>query len=86
VLAPLALWIWKRETDPSVDAHGKEAVNFQITMSIYGLIAGLSMFILIGFVLLPVVLVVQVVFTIIASVQASRGNYYRYPLTIRFLK
>lgn len=86
VLAPLIVWLWKRETDPSVDAHGKEAVNFQISMSIYAIIAGISMFVFIGFILLPIVLLIQVIFTIIASVQAGKGNFYRYPLTIRFLK
>jgi uncharacterized Tic20 family protein len=86
VLAPLIFWLWKREKDASVDAHGKEAINFQISMSIYGLVAALSMLVFIGFILFPIVLVVQVVLTIIASVQASKGNWYRYPLTIRFLK
>ena len=86
VIAPLIFWLWKREINPSVDAHGKEAINFQISMSIYGLVAALSLFIFIGIVLLPIVLVTQVVLTIIASVQASKGNFYRYPLTIRFLK
>ena len=86
VLAPLILWLWKRETHPAVDAHGKEAINFQISMSVYGLIAALSMFIVVGFVLFPIVLLVQIVLTVIATVQASKGNFYRYPLTIRLLR
>jgi uncharacterized protein len=85
VLAPLVLWLWKREPNPGVDLHGKEVVNFQISMSIYMLLAGLSMFILIGFVLLPAVIVTDLVLIVIASVKASRGEFYRYPLTIRFI-
>jgi uncharacterized protein len=85
VLGPLILWLWKRETDPEVDVHGKESLNFQISMSIYAILAGLSMFVLIGFILLPAVLVADLVFMVIAAVKASRGEFYRYPLTIRFI-
>jgi uncharacterized protein len=85
VLAPLVLWLAKRDAYPSVDAHGKEAVNFQISMSIYTILAGLSMFIMIGFVLLPAVLLTNLVLMILASVRASRGEFYRYPFTIRFI-
>lgn len=85
VLAPLALWLWKRESNPSVDAHGKESINFQISMSIYILVAGLSMMLLIGFVLLPVVLIADLVLIVIASLKANQGELYRYPFTIRFI-
>jgi len=67
LLAPLVLWLWKRDTNPGVDLHGKEVVNFQISMSIYMLLAGLSMFIVIGFFLLPAVILTNLVLIIIAS-------------------
>jgi uncharacterized Tic20 family protein len=86
VIAPLVLWLWKRDTHPNVELHGKESVNFQISMAIYALIAGVLMFVFIGFILLPVVLLTQVILTIIGALEASKGNFYRYPLTIRFLK
>ena len=86
VIAPLCLWLWKREGNPSVDAHGKEAVNFQISMAIYAIIAGFSILLVIGFILLPAVILTQIILTIVAALQASKGNFYRYPLTIRFLK
>lgn len=86
VLAPLGLWLWKRENNPSVDAHGKEAVNFQLSMAIYLIVAGLSIFLLVGFVLLPLAVIAQVGFTIVGSLRAGRGELYRYPLTIRFFK
>jgi|SRR3954463_4100210 uncharacterized Tic20 family protein len=86
VLAPLFFWFWKKEGNPEVDAHGKEAINFQISVTIYAIIAGLSWLILIGIILLPVVLIGALVLVIIASLEASKGRFYRYPLTIRFLK
>lgn len=85
VIAPLVLWLWKRDKHPGVDLHGKEVVNFQISMSIYMLLAGLSIFLVIGIVLLPAVIVTNLVLIIVASVKASRGELYRYPLTIRFI-
>jgi uncharacterized Tic20 family protein len=69
-----------------VDAHGKESLNFQISMTIWTILAGLSMLAVIGFLLLPVAVVTNVVLVIIASIKASNGELYRYPLTIRFLK
>ncbi len=85
VLAPLVLWLWKRDTHPGVDLHGKEALNFQLSMSIYMVVAGLTIFLVVGFVLLPMVLVTNLVLIVIASVKASRGELYHYPLTIRFI-
>lgn len=86
VLGPLILWIIKKDEMPSVDAHGKEAVNFQISMTIYTIVAGLSIFLFVGFALLPAVLVLNLVLVIIAGVKASQGEAYRYPLSIRFIK
>jgi uncharacterized Tic20 family protein len=85
VLAPLVLWLLKKDTNPAVDLHGKEAINFQISMSIYTILAGLSMLIVVGIVLLPAVIITNLVLIVIASVRASRGEFYRYPLTIRFI-
>src|SRR5687767_6935640 len=86
ILAPLFLWIWKKDTHPGVDVHGKEALNFQISMTIYGLIGAVTAFFLIGFVILALVFIVSLVLIIIAAREASKGNLYRYPLTIRMIK
>lgn len=85
IIAPLVIWLLKKQESPSVDAHGKESVNFQISMTIYTILAGLSCFVVIGVVLLPAVLIANLVLIIIASIKASNGQFYRYPLTIRFI-
>jgi uncharacterized protein len=85
VIAPLILWLVKKDANPAVDLHGKEAVNFQISMSIYTVLAGLLCLVVVGFVLLPAVIITNLVLIVIASVKASRGEFYRYPLTIRFI-
>ena len=85
VLGPLVIWLIKKEESPFIDACGKEALNFQISMTIYIIVSVLLAWLLIGFILLPVILLVNLVLTIIASFKASEGICYRYPLTIRFI-
>ena len=86
VLAPLIVWLAKRDESPEIDAHGKEALNFQISMLIYNVVAAVFCLVLIGFLLLPILWVLNAVFVIIASIQASDGKFYRYPMTIRFIQ
>jgi uncharacterized Tic20 family protein len=86
VVGPMILWLIKREDHPFIDEQGKEAVNFQITMCIALLISALLIFVVIGFFLLPIVGIVDVVLTIIAGLKAANGEHYRYPFAIRFIK
>lgn len=87
VLGPLLVWLIKRAEMPLVDAHGKEALNFQITVSIAAAVSLLLMFVLIGFVLIGVVAIGALVLTIMAAIKVSNGDYsYRYPLTLRLIK
>ena len=86
VIPPLIVWLLKRDESPEIDAHGKEALNFQISMLIYNIIAGVFCLILIGFLILPILWVLNAVLSIIAAIKASDGELYRYPLTIRFLQ
>ena len=86
LLPPLLIWLLKRDESPELDAHGKEAVNFQISMLIYNAIAAIFCLVLIGFVFLAILWVLNAVFVIIAAIQASDGKFYRYPMTIRFIQ
>lgn len=86
LLGPLILWQMKKELDPFVDAQGKEALNFQITVLIALLVCWLLMLVLIGFLLLPLVCIGALVLTIIAGIKANEGQAYRYPFTLRLLK
>ena len=86
VLAPLVVWLIKRDESPEIDAHGKEALNFQISMLIYNAIAAVFCLVLIGFLLLPLLWILNALFVIIAAIKASDGELYRYPMTIRFIQ
>jgi uncharacterized Tic20 family protein len=86
LLGPLIVWLVKRGDSPEVDAHGKESLNFQISMLIYDAVAAILCFVLIGIPLLIALWVLNTVLVIIASIQASEGKFYRYPITIRLIK
>ncbi|MBA3881495.1 MAG: DUF4870 domain-containing protein [Chthoniobacterales bacterium] len=93
IVGPLIVWLLKRGDSAEIDEHGKESLNFQISMFIYtavlGVVCFFLMFVLIGFLLLPllaVLYVADVVLVIVASLKASEGQLYRYPLTIRLIK
>ncbi len=85
LLGPLIVWLVKRGDSPEIDAHGKESLNFQISMLIYDAIAAILCFVLIGIPILIALWVLNTVFVIIASVKASEGKLYRYPFTIRLI-
>ncbi|MGD9721742.1 MAG: DUF4870 domain-containing protein [Pirellulales bacterium] len=85
IVGPLAVWLLKRDDHPFVDDQGKEAVNFQISMAIYELIAALLICAVVGIVLLPALIVLDVVLVIVAAVKASNGEAYRYPMTFRLI-
>lgn len=86
IIGPLVIWLLKKDQSQFVDDQGKESLNFQISLSIYAIIAGFSIFVLIGIVLLPVVLLFGLIMVVIATIKANEGVAYRYPLTIRFIK
>ncbi|MGB8341180.1 MAG: DUF4870 domain-containing protein [Chthoniobacterales bacterium] len=86
LIGPLIVWLVKRGDAPEIDAHGKEALNFQISMLIYNIVAVVFCLILIGFVFLAILWVLNAVLVIIAAIEASDGKFYRYPMTIRFIQ
>jgi uncharacterized Tic20 family protein len=90
VVGPLVVWLIKKDEFEFVDDHGKEAVNFNISILIYALVGVLFALTVIGLIIaIPLwiaLFVGHLVFTIIAAVTANQGRRYRYPLTIRLIK
>jgi len=86
ILGPLIVWLAKRSDSPEIDEYGKESLNFQISMLIYNVIAGVLCLVLIGFIILVILHILNLVLVIVASIQASEGKFYRYPMTIRLIK
>lgn len=85
ILAVLVVWLVKRDEHPLVDDQGREALNFQISMLIYGVVSVVLVFVLVGIVLLLGLMVFGLVMPIVAAVKANDGERYRYPLTMRLI-
>ncbi len=96
LVGPLIVWLIRRQ-DPVVEPHAREALNFQISLLIYFIggmaVAFLAAITIVGLVLtfliiafLVVLVVAEVVFAILASMAASRGELYRYPLNLDLIK
>jgi len=84
-LGPLIIWLIKKDQSPFVDDQGKEALNFQITLVIAHAVAGAAVCLHWG-ILNLVIWVFAVVFGIMGSVAANRGEKYRYPVALRLIK
>jgi len=76
----LIIYVMFKDRDPFVRRHATQALNFQIIITIGYIISGFLTLALIGFLLLPVVGVVMVVFSVIAAMAANRGEEYTYPM------
>ncbi len=85
IVIPLLVWLNKKNESEFIDYHGKEVLNFQISMTIWYAIAGALCFVLIGFAILPILWIVSVVCSIMGGIKAKDGGNYHYPLTIRLL-
>ena len=85
-LAPLIIWLVKKEELPFVEDQGKEVLNFQISMTIYLLISGMLCIILIGIPIIIGLVIFCFIITIIAAISANDGKSYRYPINLRLIK
>lgn len=85
VVLVLVMWLVKKDKSAFLDDHGREALNFQISLIIYVLLSALLTVCGIGVILMLAVPVLGVVGMIMAVVAANRGEYFRYPATIRLI-
>ncbi|WP_456421457.1 DUF4870 domain-containing protein [Lutibacter sp.] len=96
IIVPLVLWSAKKNESTYVDIHGKSAVNFQLSLLLYGFLLTLLFVPIVIFTLglglialiigiIPAILL-KIILIIIASIKASNGEFYKYPFTIEFIK
>jgi uncharacterized Tic20 family protein len=85
VLAPLIVWLVFKDRSAFLDRTGKEALNMQLSYLIYFVVATITIFLLIGFLLLPLVGLAWLVLMIVATIKVANFEDYRYPLIFRFV-
>lgn len=86
IIGPLIIWLIKKEESDYVNKQGKSSLNFEISVSIYILISIFLIFVIIGIPILIGLAIFQLIVVIIASIRAYDGQYFKYPLTIEFVK
>jgi len=85
-IGPLMIWLIEREKHRFVDEHGREAMNYQVSLLLYYFVSWLLAPLIIGIFMLCVLTIVHVALVIVAAVKASHGKLWRYPIAISFLK
>ncbi len=85
LLLPLIVFLVGAKESPWLRDQAKEALNFHITLFIYGIVCVILMFVFIGFALAAVLGLAAAILAIIAAIRAAEGQLYRYPLTIRLV-
>jgi hypothetical protein len=86
VLGPLIVWIARSDQSAFVAAHAREALNFNITVTLGALVCVLLMLVFIGFLLGSALFIAWLVLTLVAAIRASEGAIYRYPFSLRLVK
>jgi uncharacterized protein len=86
IIGPLIIWLIKKDEYALVNDQGKEAMNFQISMTIYYIVSAILIIVLIGIVLLIGLAIFSLIMVIVAMIKANEGVAYRYPMCIRFIK
>lgn len=85
LILPIVMWTTNKDQNPEVDKHGKSILNWIISLIIYSIVATVLTFVLIGIPILFVLMALSIIFPIIGAVKAGNGEYYDYPLSIKFL-
>ncbi|WP_462156921.1 DUF4870 domain-containing protein [Pseudoalteromonas sp. GB56] len=85
ILGPLVVWLVKKDEMPIVDRHGRDSLNFQLTMLIAYIVSFILIFAVIGVILLPIVALFSFIMVIVASIKAYEGKEFKYPLSFKFL-
>ena len=84
VFITFIIWLLKKDLHPFVEQQGREALNYQISFTIYMILCIPLMIILIGIPMFIIIGITSIILTIIACVTVSKGQPYRYPAIIRF--
>jgi len=82
IFIPIVLWAVRKDQSAFNDDHGREMTNALLSFLLYHLVAIITV---IGLIALPVLYVIGIINLIRGAMAASRGEYFRYPMTIRFI-
>jgi len=98
VIAPLIIWQVKKDESTYIDEQGKSALNFNLSFALYSFIVGFGIFStfffhfpnfigLFGSIsLVAIIEIIRFIFIVMAAIKVNNNEYFKYPLTIQFIK
>lgn len=86
IVMPILMWATNKDQSKLIDRHGKNVLNWTISLLIYFSICFVLCFVLIGIPMIIALFIASLIFTIKGSVRANEGEIYEYPLTIKFFR
>lgn len=86
IIGPLIVWSMKKDIYPEVDRQGKDALNFQISMTIWIIVSAFMILMVIGIFALIALGILHLIMIVVGAVKSSNGERFRYPITIEFIK
>ena len=86
IIGPIIVWLLKKDESAFVDANGKQAINFQLSIIIYSIGSAILLIIGIGLILLFAIGVFAFIMIVVASIKAANGEVFQYPLSLQLIK
>lgn len=86
IIGPLICWLSRKDESPWVDDNGKASMNFQLSILLYIVLVIPLCFILVGIPIIIFLGLLKIICIVIASIKASKGEKFRYPLAIPFIQ
>jgi len=86
IIGPLICWLSRKDDSTWVNENGKASMNFQLSILLYLVLAAPLCIIIIGFPIIALIVILKIICIVIASIKASKGEEFRYPLSIPFIQ
>ena len=86
IIGPLICWLSRKDDSTWVNENGKASMNFQLSILLYLVLAAPLCIIIIGFPIIALIVTLKIICIVIASVKASKGEEFKYPLSIPFIQ
>jgi len=86
ILGPLIIWLSRRTDSEWIDVNGKASLNFQLSVLLYSVLCIPLMFLIVGIFFFVALIIIELICVVIASIRASQGLEFRYPLSIPFIQ
>ncbi|MEM1406945.1 MAG: DUF4870 domain-containing protein [Bacteroidota bacterium] len=85
IIVPLVVYVSKKDESEYIREHARESLNFQITLTLLVIVAVITIVLMVGILFLIVLPIVNLIFIILAALAIDKGEFYRYPLAIKFI-